>query len=67
MTGTPASMHAETRRYPGSLTDGMPASVTSSTVWPGDHALDQVAGPRSFVVLVVRHDRSADGNLERSS
>lgn len=34
VTRSPSSMQAVTTRYPGSDTDGMPASVTSTTMAP---------------------------------
>ncbi len=49
------STAAATSRYPGSDTDGIPASVTSSTRAPPSQLLDQLGRAGGLVALEVRH------------
>ena len=58
----PLSMHARTRRYPGSEIDGIPASVSKATFSPARQSFDQFASPPGFVMLMKTDKRLA--NLE---
>ena len=46
-----------TRRWPGSETNGMPASLTSATVGAAFHGQHQFGGARQFIVLVIADER----------